>query len=333
MAAKRYKKRANLRDVAAASGCSVATVSRVLNTPSRVREETRLRVERAIAELSFVPSAAARAINRGRTNVFGALIPALDNTVFARTLTGMERAFGKRGLSLVVAATQGDPMSETEKAKQLIDIGVEGLLVTGVTHGADFEELIDRTKVPTVAISYFDPAYRLPTIGYSNRDAAREALDYLIGLGHRSVAVVHGPAQENDRVRARLFGLTQPKHPAELTLFETEFSVTGGGAAAARIDPGAFDAVLCLSDVLAIGLLSELRRRGVSVPDQLSVMGLDDLEISRVVSPRLSTVRLPADEMGARAAEALADWVETDIRPEPIFLTTELKPRESTRKR
>lgn len=333
MAAKRYKKRSNLKDVAAASGCSVATVSRVLNTPSRVREETRLRVERAIAELSFVPSAAARAINRGRTNVFGALIPALDNTIFARTLTGMEREFGRRGLSLVVAATEGDPQLEADKAKQLIDIGVEGLIVTGVTRSAAFDDLIDRTKVPSVAISYFDPAYSLPTIGYSNSAAARVALDHLLTLGHASIAVVHGPTHNNDRALDRLSGLAEPKHAAQLTFFETEFSFAGGGAAATRLDPGAFDAVLCLSDILAMGVLFELQRGGVSVPDQMSVMGLDDIELAQVASPRLSTVRLPAQEMGARAAEALADWVETDIRPDSICLRTELMPRESTRRR
>ncbi len=326
------KKRANLRDVARMAEVSVATVSRVLNNPDRVRAETRGRVEQAIANLRFVPSAPARAINSGRTRVVGALIPALDSTLFALTLDAMETRFATFGLSLVVGTTRSNPGLELAKARQLVDIGIEGLIVVGRTHDPELDAIITHSSLPALAISYFDTEARLPTIGYRNDQAARIALDHLIELGHRRIAVVHSPAGTNDRVRARLDGLHDPTGQVSLKHFEMELSEQGGAEAAKAIlaDQAHFDAILCLSDVLAIGALHELHRARCEVPRDISIIGIDDLAVSRVSAPRLTTVRLPAVEMGAIAAEALANWVEDGIEAQPTCLKTELILREST---
>jgi LacI family transcriptional regulator len=186
------KKRSNLRDVAKAAGVSVATVSRVLNAPALVSGETRDRVLSVIETLHFVPSAAARAINSGRTRMVGALVPTLDNAIFARFLSSLEEGLGNFGLSLVVATTDGNDETEAAKAERLVNIGVEALIVSGITHSARFDELIQRTQLPAVATSYFDPAYHLPTVGYDNAAAAALALDHLIALGHRDIASFMG---------------------------------------------------------------------------------------------------------------------------------------------
>ena len=130
---KAQRKRANLRDVAAAAQVSVATVSRVMNAPETVAEKTRARVEQAMQELRWLPSAAARAINSGRTRFVGALVPTLEHDIFARVLAGLERQLASHRLSLVVATTDDDPRIEAEKAQGLIDIGAEGLMVSGMT--------------------------------------------------------------------------------------------------------------------------------------------------------------------------------------------------------
>ncbi|GMG83144.1 LacI family DNA-binding transcriptional regulator [Paralimibaculum aggregatum] len=335
MTVRRGKKRANLRDVARAAEVSVATVSRVLNTPDVVQAETRRRVEAAMAELHFVRSAAARAINTGRSKILGALIPTLDNAIFASTIDAIESRLGDFGLSLVVATTGEDPEVEARKAQGLLDIGVEGLFLSGITHHDTLHALIEHTAVPAVVISYYDANYHLPTIGYDNREAGRIALAHLVGLGHRRIAVVHNPAEHNDRTRERLAGFESAPADVVLTRFESALTVAGGARAAAMaLASGApFDAFLCASDVQALGVLFELQRAGIAVPEAVSVMGLHDLPSAAVTAPRLSTVHLPAEEMGRRAAEAMADWVENEVPARPICLPTALKIRESTRRR
>ncbi|SLN73807.1 Ribose operon repressor [Falsiruegeria litorea R37] len=329
------KKRVNLRDVAKAAGVSVATVSRVLNSPNAVTEKTRTRVQEVIDQLNFVPSAAARAINSGRTRFVGALVPTLDNAIFARFLAALERTLGEHQLSLVVATTNSDQELEANKAKGLLDIGAEGLIVSGITHSADLRALIDRARVPTIATSYFDKSCALPTIGYDNCGAALLALEHLYDLGHRRVAVVHGPAQNNDRTQDRIRGLKLFEQKTELSWVEAPIGLQGGAEAARQVlshGPKP-DAILCLSDVLAMGMLFGLQGMGVSVPQDLSLMGIDDLPGSAVTVPPLSTVHLPVHRMGEQAATALANWVEHDTRPDHQQLDAHLIVRGSTVRR
>ncbi len=323
-----------MRHVARAANVSVATVSRVLNTPHKVSTETLTRVEQKIAELRFVPSAAARAINSGRSKILGALIPTLDSDIFSQTITAIERRLADYGFSLVVATTEDDRDLELRKASALLNIGVEGLFLSGVTHNDDLHALLDRTSVPAVAISYFNPAYHIPTIGYDNFEAARSACAHLVELGHRNIVFVHGPTENNDRTRARVAGVTSLASGLELSCVETELSVPGGSVAALQIlqRPALPSAILCASDFLAYGVLHELHRAGVAVPEQVSVMGIHDLPGSEVVVPRLTTVRLPVQDMGSKAADALASWVVDQSRPTAISLATEVVVRESTRR-
>ena len=332
MAPKRERKRANLRDVARLAEVSVATVSRVLNSPKVVQKSTRERVEKAIMELGFHPSAAARAINSGRTKIIGALVPTLDSDIWTLTIDAIESRLGDFGFSLVVATTGGDPDDGARRARELLDIGVEGLLLSGIEHSDDLFALIERSRVPAVVTSFNAPEFRYPTIGYDNREAARLALDHLLDLGHRNIAVVHGAVEFNDRTRERVAGATSARGDVKLSYFETPLTVAGGAEIVIQVarENLEFDAFLCLSDIQAIGVLFELHRKGVFVPRDVSVMGVHDLPIAQYAFPRLSTVGLPVREMGHKAAEALAHWVEDGSRPESICLEIALVPREST---
>ncbi len=326
------KKRYNLRDVAYHAGVSVATVSRVLNAPDRVAKDTRERVNSAITELRFVPSAAARAINSGRTKMVAALLPTLDNSIYARLVDGLEYTLSDFGLSLIVAQTCEKPEAELRRARSLLDIGAEGFVVAGVSQNQEFMDLIEHVQVPTVAISYFDPDNQMPTIGYDNRAAAELATRHLMDLGHREIAVIHGPLRYNDRTQTRRQALDAVAQQASFAFFETEMSVGGGCEAVRRClnECPSATAILCFSDVLAGGVLSELQRLGKSVPQDFSVMGMEDLPSSSFTNPPLTSVRLRVTEMGERAAEALAGWVENQTKPDHIELGIELKRRAST---
>lgn len=317
------------------AGVSSATVSRVLNTPTVVTPATRQRVEQVIEELGFMRSPAARAINSGRSRILGALIPTLESDIFSITVNAIQNRLVTLGYSLIVATTEDDMDQEAQKAQELLDVGVEGLVLTGVTHSDALYALLAKARIPAVVTSYFDPAFRLPTVGYDNRLAVELALSHLTTLGHRHVAVVHGPAAGNDRTLARLDAVPQGGNGPHVAFFETRLSV-GGGARAARQVLGAperFDALFCLSDVLAFGALNELQRSGIKVPEALSVIGIHDLPASRHTYPRLTTVHLPAQEMGEAAAESLAKWVETGERPEAVYFPSTLVERETTARR
>jgi LacI family transcriptional regulator len=331
MANIRSRKRANLRDVAKLANVSVATVSRVLNSPDTVAENTKAIVNAAIAELRFVPSAAARAINSGRSRVIGALVPTLDHAIFARYLAALERTLSSYRLSLVVATTNGDAAVEAEKAQTLVDIGAEGLIVSGITHEPELYELIERCQLPAIATSYYDPDFLLPTIGYDNAGAGRIALEHLLGLGHTRIAVVHGSLTSNDRTLARLEGL-EGHDDAELSYFEADLSVEDGCNAAQAILSATPrpTAILCLSDVLATGALYELKRQGVDVPTEMSIIGIDDLPGSAHTSPGLTTVHLPVVRMGHATATAISEWIENGQEPSEELFETDLVVRQST---
>jgi len=327
------KKRANLRDVAKAAGVSVATVSRVLNSPNSVAPKTRENVQRVIGELRFTPSAAARAINSGRTRFVGALVPTLDNAIFARFLAALENTLAEFGLSLVVSTTGEDPDTEVEKAKSLIDIGAEALVLSGVAHAPALFELTKAAQLPTLATSYFEPDGPLPTIGYDNIVAAQMSVQHLREQGHRRIAIVHGPVHRNDRTRARLKGVRSIPE-LSYSFHEVDFSFEGGAQAADDILSLAQrpTAIACMSDVLAIGVLHRLQRLHVRVPNDVSVLGMDDLPISEHTFPALSTIHLPVKRMGAAAGRAVGKWLEHAEFPNAEKLEPKLIKRESVAK-
>lgn len=332
MTSKLHRKRSNLRDVAARAGVSVATVSRVLNSPERVSLDTRRTVESAISDLKFIPSAAARAINSGRTRMIAALLPTLDNAIYARLVNGLEDRFASKGLSLMVAQTRDDPSLEIERAKQLVDIGAEALIVAGVSHDEALYALIDRAQIPIVAVSYFEINGRLPTVGYDNWEAAEVAARHLAELGHRKVAVVHGPTLSNDRMRRRCTALNAISLGVEFSFFEVPISMEGGHSSVSKILQNGSDhtGILCFSDVIAHGVLNGLHSQGIGVPEDVSVMGMEDLPASQFTFPALTSVRLSVEEMGVQAAETVSTWLETGTPHGSIKLPIELICRAST---
>lgn len=327
------QKRANLRDVAKAAGVSVATVSRVLNSPDSVAPETRAKVQDIISELRFMPSAAARAINSGRTRFVGALVPTLDNAIFASFLSALENTLNDYGLALIVSTTGEDPKLEVEKARSLINIGAEALILSGVAHDPGLFHLTNQSRFPTLATSFYDESAPLPTIGYDNHDASKLGIQYLKDAGHRHVAVAHGPVKTNDRTRARVDGVRSVSG-LKFDFHEADVSFEGARAIAETIlaQDKRPTAVACMSDVLAIGLLQQFQRSGLRVPDDISILGMDDLPFAAHAYPALSTVHLPVKSMGRSAGIAIGEWLENGVKPAPERLEPKLILRESVAK-
>ncbi|MEO1459407.1 MAG: LacI family DNA-binding transcriptional regulator [Pseudomonadota bacterium] len=353
------ERRSRLRDVAEAAGVSVATVSRVLNKATSVSDRTRRKIEAAISDLGYTPNPVARALTHGRTRVIAAVIPTLGHSIFSRFLHAIEDELAEHGYTLVVATTRESPAVEQARTRALLEMGAEGVILSGTERDPALVALVSAFRVPAVLTSVYEPGAAFPTIGYDNAALARRAVRHLVSLGHRRIAVLHGPALRNDRTRARLAGVAaeleaagggrgrKGRRPAgnghggalpavSAEYVEAALSEAGGCAAAARAlaAGGACGArptaLLCLSDVMALGALFELQRAGLSVPGDVSVMGFDNIAWSGHAEPALTTIALPVERMGRAAASALINRLEEGAEIQPQLLPGRLVIRAST---
>ena len=328
-------RRPGVRDIAKAARVSTATVSRVINGDMKVRAETRARVEAAIAATGFSRNPAARALATQRTRLIAAAIPTLEHSIFARFLNSVEETLADANYGLVIATTENDPSREHARAAELVGIGAEGIIVSGTHRDPSFHALVSSARIPVVCTSTYDPDASLPTIGYDNGVAAATAVRHLTDLGHRRIVLIHGPARSNDRTRLRIAGASDAiPDTTELRMMETTLDIHGGSAATEHLLERPTDqrptAILCLSDVLAVGVLFALSRRGIAVPDAMSVMGIDGLEWTGLVHPPLTSVALPVAEMGRIAARALIARLDDNAVIEPRLLPVETIVRGST---
>lgn len=328
--------RPSVRSLARKTGLSVATISRVLNDSGHVSEPTRLRVKQAMQESGYVPNSAARALSTRRTRTIGAVLPTLSASIFSRFIDAMEDQLAQHGYALVVATTQNDPEREATRARELLDMGAEGLVLSGAQQTDSLLTLLANAGISTICSSINRTDNGLIAIGYDNTQIADQAIDYLNGLGHSQIAIVHGPTKPNDRTQLRLKGIQRAAKRLGTTIscHETSLDVKGGSAAAKSIlrQPLRYKAVLCLSDVLALGVLFEANRRKIFIPETISLMGFDDLEWAALSHPALTTVRLPTGRMGRKIADALVGNLEHGAVLKSSTLRANIVERGSTAK-
>lgn len=306
-----------LNDVAKAAGVSTATVSRCLNSPERVIEQTRHRVMQAVESLGYTPNFAAQVMAAKRSFTIGAIIPTMDNAIFARGLQEFQNQLRENGYTLLVSSSAYDPEVEREQIRTLVARGADGLLLIGHARDAEIYEYLERHQVPSVVAWSYDPEAQRPSVGFSNADAMRELAHSVISAGHRRIAMISGITQGNDRAQGRVEGVQQAMaeyglDASALTLIETAYEIDKGAEAFGRLmalTPRP-TVVMCGNDVLAAGALREARRLEIQVPEQVSVTGFDDIELAEIVSPALTTVHVPHREMGRKAACELTAMVE-----------------------
>ena len=316
-----------LDDVARKAGVSTATVSRCLNTPDRVVERTRLRVMDAVRALEYTPNFGAKVMAAQRTHTIGAVIPTMENAIFARGLQAFQDALHMQGYTLLVASSSYDAQVEKEQVRVLASRGADGLLLIGHDRDAETLRYLEARNIPALVAWAHDPTAILPSIGFDNFAAMQSLAEMVLGLGHRKIGMISAHTKTNDRARARVVAVQQSMakqglDPAQLTVIETEYGVDTGAAAFQSLMglPTPPTVILCGNDVLAVGALRRAHRLGIVVPDDVSITGFDDIELARVVTPELTTVHVPHREMGKKAAEMLIDMVEgRDLVPVPAL--------------
>lgn len=309
-----------LEDVARAAQVSTATVSRCLNTPDKVSELTRLRVMEAVGRLGYAPNFGARAMASRRTRTIGAVIPTMENAIFARGLQAFQEELRTLGYQLLVASSSYRQEVEEEQIRSLVARGADGLLLIGHDRAPQVTEFLQQRGLPVLVTWAYDPTQAGISVGFDNRRAMRALAEKTLDLGHRDIAVITAPLADNDRARARVEGIRDAIAARGLSvkglrLIETDYGITTGGDAfealmQTRPRP---TAVMCGNDVLAVGAVKRARTLGLSVPGDVSITGFDDIDIASVVDPALTTVHVPHRAMGSAAARCLIRMIEEDV--------------------
>ncbi|HEX4765516.1 MAG TPA: LacI family DNA-binding transcriptional regulator [Lichenihabitans sp.] len=305
---------ATMTDVAALAGVTKMTVSRVLRQPERVHPDTRARVALAIERLGYIPNQVAGSLTRGRSGLVAAIVPTLRHSLFADTLEGVGDVLAESGIGLIVAASSYRADVEEMQIRAMLERRPDALVLTGLTHTAEIRTLLETVGIPVVETWESSDAPIDMAVGFSNREAARRMTLALVEAGYRRIVFVNGPSETNERARHRAAGYGQAMVESGLDalpvhIVRDEEAIrpeTGATALLSLIKRDqAIDAVFFTSDIYAVGALLACRAHGLDVPERLGIAGFHDLDVGRIVTPQLTTVHVPALEIGQKAGEMI----------------------------
>lgn len=327
----------NISDVARAAGVSRTTVSRVFNNAELVKPETQERVRRVAAELRYIPNATARSLILRKTHVLGLVLPKPDEEFYFGVISGSDEAAHAAGYSLLITSTH-NRLDEAKRALRTMHGRVDGLLLVSPHHDAATLADVLPGGIPIVFLqsSVGDKPY--DCFRLANRHGAYQAVRHLIELGHHRIALIESE-RENIETQERLRGAFDAIDEAgldraavlELTGSFTQQSGYEAGKVIAAASPRP-TAVFAFDDYMAIGALRALQHAGLRVPEDVAIIGFDDVMSARLTTPALSSIRVPVQEMGHRALDRLVERVEADGDAEPamVEMPTELVVRAST---
>ncbi|MFD9726288.1 LacI family DNA-binding transcriptional regulator [Streptomyces sp. NPDC059072] len=333
--------RPTLEEVAARAGVGRGTASRVINGSSKVSEGTRAAVERAVAELGYVPNRAARALAANRTDAIALVIPEPESRFFAEpyfsdVVRGVGAALAETDVQLVLTLAGGD-RERRRLAQYLTGHRVDGVLLVSVHAGDPLPEMLAELGIPTVISGRRSADEPLPCVDSDNLAGAAEAVRHLLGRGRRQTAVITGPLDVYG-AQCRLDGYRQALQAAGQPVDEGliaigDFTEEGGRRAMRELleRRPALDAVFACSDVMAAGARRELRAAGRLIPQDVALVGFDDSVVARHMDPPLTSVRQPIEEMGRTMARMLLDRIggEGD-GPAGVVLPNRLVVRDSS---
>ncbi|MDP9898328.1 LacI family DNA-binding transcriptional regulator [Variovorax ginsengisoli] len=330
---------ATIKDVALQAGVSVTTVSHVVNTTRHVSTAVRERVELAIRELGYVPSAVARSLKSNTTRTLGMLIPNSSNPYFAEIVHAVEARCFAAGYTLILCNTDDAPARQSVYLKVLAERRIDGLIVVSTGDDDALVAQLHGLQMPAVLLDreIDDPGCDL--VETAHKDGALLAMQHLLALGHRRIACIGGPAHVIAG-ELRVQGWRQALANAgvlpegDALLWRGGFTSQGGHEAMRAIlsSPGARpSAVFACNDLMAMGALRAAHEVGLRVPDDLSVVGFDDIELCAYTSPPLTTVAQPKARIGALAVDMLLERVSGQRhQPHQMVLPAELRVRAST---
>jgi LacI family transcriptional regulator len=307
---------ASIKDVAARAGVSVGTVSNVLNRPERVAEETRTRVQAAIASLGFVRSEPARQLRAGRSRSIGLLVLDASNPFFADVSRGAEEAAASAGLAVILCNSGQDAAKEASYLNLMAEQRVQGLLLTPVDADPVRLSRIVERGMPVVLLDRRADTDAMCSVSVDDVSGGELAVTHLLESGHEKVAFVGGPTtlvQVKDRLRGARNALVRAGRDAEslVSIVTPSMTVAAGREAGERLAgmPASRrpTAAFCANDLVALGLLQEMIRQGLDVPNDVAIVGYDDIEFAAAAAVPLTSVRQPRHLLGKTAADLLLE--------------------------
>jgi LacI family transcriptional regulator, galactose operon repressor len=329
--------RVTIREIAERAGVSIATVSRVLNGRGDVSDETRELVSRVIQENGYTANRSARGLSAGRTGLVGVLVPLLFPAYFAGLLAGAAEAFAEGDLQIVLSPTEGEHDREVSVLKRLHGLTDGALIILPNESSDELVRLLDGGYRFVVLDPLMPLDTRIPSVSAAHTSGADQAMRHLLALGHRRIAHITGPSgwvatEERLRGYHAALGAAGILPDPALTL-EALPEVDAGREATERLldlaEPPT--AIFCFNDNAAVGAIQAARARGLRVPEDLSVVGFDDVEYATMVTPALTTVRQPLAEMGRTAVSLLIRLLERQrFETLHVELATRLVVRDST---
>lgn len=300
--------RARMEDVAKVAGVALVTVSRAINTPDKVSPKTLATVRKAIAELGYVPNLTAGSLASNRSQIIGAIVPTLSNSLFAETIDGLSDVLASQGYQLLIAQTGYQQSNEIGLVDAFLGRGVDGIVLTGVNHGKGVRQRLRRARIPVVETWEFTSRPIDMVAGFSNRAAGATVAAYLAGKGYRSLGYI-GTAEERSakRLKGYIEEALRQGCTIDYELVGAPSVITDGETAFSQLHSRVPDlrAVFCSNDGMAIGALTQCRRAGLAVPEQIAVVGFSDTPIAGAYVPALTSVQHQRKEMGVRAGEML----------------------------
>ena len=325
-------------DVAKRARVSTATVSRALNGTSPVAPPTRQRIERAVRALGYRPNTIARSLVTKATHTIALLMPDITNPFFPDLVKGVQLLADERGYTVLLCSVAGDAAREAEYLEMLSAKQVDGALLVGIVSGRDTIARFARNGVPIVSLDRNIDYPGAPLVQVNHRKGARIATEHLLQLGHRLVAHLSGPI--GLRVsHERLAGYREALRQAGIA-YDPRLVVSGDFTEEAGYEgieallgmASRFSAVFAANDLAAIGATAALKDRDRRVPEDVSVVGFDDIRLAMYTSPALTTIRQPTYEMGRRATELLVDAIHsrTARRGQQVIFEGELIVRASS---
>ncbi len=324
-------------DVARLAGVSTATVSRVINTPDSVREKTREKVLQAMEKCNYKYNALARGFVTKRSNTIGLIVPTISNSVFAESTLGVQEYADQKNIRVILGNSYYKYSQEENLVKVLRESQVDGLIITTTNLKGDILKSLVDENFPFVLLFSTVKNGPFSAVGIDNYRGGYLATEHLISLGHKRICMVAGNFSMTDRSFHRWHGykkcLKDKGVPYDKDLLvQTDYSLVGGRDSIKKLLslPSPPTAVFCSNDYIALGAIKGAREMGLSLPEDLSIVGFDDMQTASYMVPALTTIRQPAFEMGRRAAELLLQMIEKQSKPVQDMMDTTLVVREST---
>ncbi|MFJ3007694.1 LacI family DNA-binding transcriptional regulator [Pseudomonas fluorescens] len=327
---------ATIKDVAALAGISYTTVSHVVNKTRPVSQEVRLKVEAAIKTLDYVPSAVARSLKAKTTATIGLLVPNSLNPYFAELARGIEDYCERNGYCVILCNSDDNPEKQRSYLRVLLEKRIDGLIVASAGGDTGLAQGLAGVKTPMVIVDRGLEGVDADLVRIDHEYGAYLATRHLLELGHRDIATIGGPSSTSV-AQMRQAGFCRALKEAGVTVYperilESDFTSTGGyNAAAVLLQSNPPSAIFAGNDMIGIGVLRAAAERNVRVPSELSVIGFDDIQMSRYVYPALTTVGQSILQLGEMAAEVLLRRIATpSLVTDQRIVTPSIVLREST---